>query len=501
MSTIRAAQLIYTRVEPAYSQQMKSGFQTVYSSDSLSSADVNAIEKRVQCFQPNQPSLARLQFFALDSGAIVLTNSIQIDSHPEIVDKDRRRGAFIAHCLILSQAEFSKVDYDPFVILEHYRFLDDAEDMVRTFGQATGEAPAEAIEVKRPYHGPSSRWSGAEALKLVTLGMRAKQFQGSGQSVLLIGSDEDIVEALRTAFFLLPRSRRLSCTFDTHIDRCPTRPGLYWAVGTTTRQSKSFRVVVDASERRVLASVQDSLQDTDLYLTWLRHVSSQENLVSAMGRAATIQRLAEAFATRSQPQSDELDQEACSEFMRLHGGRITRDLVATLAMAVGKSIATSLVHYVRETIEAPALIGVAASRHLDPARLSAIVIDWILKEKPDLKDSEWKALQNLARRGEDMRLLHLSAVLGNRVDVRVRDEALAGMSEKTFRNALDQLMNLIEPADLVTPSYLSLLLSDDRLNRMTDKQVVNLVRRSSRRTRQKDWGRSRDTSDRWQTSL
>jgi hypothetical protein len=475
MTTVRAAQLIYTRVEPAYSPQMKSGFQTVYRSTSLSPTDVNVIEKRVQCFQPNPPTLVRFQFFTLDSGGIVLTNSIQIDSHPEIIDKDQRRGVFIAHCLILSKAEFAKADYNPFVILDRHRFLDDAEDMVRTFGQATADAPPALIEIERPRYSPPSAWSGTEALKVAALAMRGEQLRRSGKSVLLVGSDDEISEALRMVFYLLPKSRRLACTFDTLIDRCPTRSGLYWAVGTTTRQSSSSYILVNTTERKVLSTVEESLEDEDLYLTWLKYASSQADFQSAMGRAFTVQLLTDAFAVKSQLRLDELDEEACHEFMRLHEQRVMQDLENVLAKAVGKGIAAPLTHHLHEMIETPTILNIAASQHLDPVQLCAIVTDWIVREKPDLKDKEWEAIQDLARRGRDMRLLHLSAVLGRKVNAKVRDEALGSMGAQTFQAALEQLMDPIEPADFVTLNHLPLLLSDHRLDKMTDEKFVALV--------------------------
>ena len=476
MSTVRAAQLIYTRLEPAYSPQMKSGFQTAYKSDSLSPADVGAIEKRIQCFQPNPPTLVRRQFFTLNSGAIVLTNTIHIDSHPEIVDITRRRGAFIAHCLILSRMEFRKVDYNPFMILDHYHFLDDAEDMVAAFGQATGVAPLVEIEVERPRYSPPSAWSGVKVRNLVLLAMRAEQLMREGRLVVLRGRDEGINEALRTVFFLAPRDKRLACTFDTHIDRCPTQQDLYWAVGTTTRQSGHSQIEVDATERRVVTPVEYTLEDKDLYLAWLNYASSQENFNSVMDQAFTVQLLAEAFAVRSQPRLDELDKEASREFMHLHGVRIMRDLELAVAKAVGREVAALLIHYLREAIEVPELLSIAASQHVDPAELSAIVTDWILEEKPDLRDGAWKALQTLARQGRNMRLLHLSATLAKKVDAKVRDEALAGMDTRTFGSALDQLMDPIAPADFVTPVHLPLLLSDSRLENMSEKQFIALVK-------------------------
>jgi len=195
-----------------------------------------------------------------------------------------------------------------------------------------------------------------------------------------------------------------------------------------------------------------------------------------MGRAPTVQVLAEALATRSQLPSNALDDEVCHELMRFHERRIKRDLERVAATAVGKNAAFSLIHYLCETVEAPVLLGIAASQYLDPAELSEIVTRWIVEKKPDLEDHDWKALQNLARQGRDMRLLHLSATLGRRVDAKVRDEALGSMNAHTFRKTMEHLMNPIEPAHFVVPVHLPLLLSDPRLDDMSGEQFLDLVK-------------------------
>ena len=86
MKTLKAAQLIYTRVEAAYSPQRRDGFQTVYRSATLSPSDIGAIEQRIQCFQPPTSAVVRRQYFTLCTGAVVLTQTRQIETHPDIID-------------------------------------------------------------------------------------------------------------------------------------------------------------------------------------------------------------------------------------------------------------------------------------------------------------------------------------------------------------------------------------------------------------------------------
>ena len=107
---VQAHQLIYTRVEPAYSAQRKGGFQTVYQTPMLTAAEVVAIENRVQSFTPLTNGQVRYQYFPLDNGALALTHSCKITSHRAITDAEGRTGAFLAHCLIFSPEEFAKVN-------------------------------------------------------------------------------------------------------------------------------------------------------------------------------------------------------------------------------------------------------------------------------------------------------------------------------------------------------------------------------------------------------
>ena len=474
MTTIYAEQLIYTRVESAYSPHRSSGYQTVYKSPSVSSAAVKEIERRIQCFRPRDAGLTRLQCFPLGNGAAVLTSSRQIETHPEIVDRDRRRGIFMAHCLILSKNEFAKAVYNPWPVLDRFRFLHDAERMVERFGKATGEASTVAVEVDLPRHPSFSSWSGDEMLKLISLALEADRLQRDGKSVLMIGSSEEIIETLRIAFYLLPSSSRLDCSFDTVIEGCSVRPGTYWAVGASSRQSSSSYYVVNAAESRVVNELSRPSNRDDLYVEWLRHATATPDFPSKMSQAYTIQQLAQAFASRQQISPDRLDRSACSEFLHLNEERVLRDLEALLADQVGRNLSKPLSLHMLQVIDAPRLLSITAGGKIPPGYLCKIVAHWIVEAQPDLRDGDWKAIQDLARKGRDMRLLHWAATAGRRVNTRVRDEALKGMAADAFKAALERL-GPIPPADFVTARHLSLLLADRRLASMTDEEFLDLV--------------------------
>lgn len=476
MIAVRAEQLIYSRVEPHFSPVRKDGFQTVYKSDRLSSAEVSAIESRIQCFLPERPESIRYQFFTLDSGAIVLTGTTAIESHPEIIDKDRRKGAFIAHALVLSPKEFQKVENDPFSLMDSFPFLHDAEAMVRSFGQATGVAPHVEIDVSPSERIPVSSWSGAEAKKLIALGLQAEVLVKSGRSVLLSGKDSEIEEALRTCLFLIPRDKRLGCSFDTCADRCPVRHGLYWAIGMPARRGGNY-VEADATGRKIIHPPAGGIAIEDLYLAWLDdNATMQMDLPALMHKARTVQQLSYAFGNRIIPSWEELDEDACGEFLRLHGPGVVRNLEDAVTRVIGKNGAVPLVAYLCRVMEIRSLLGSAAAQSMEPAQLSDFAADWIVEAAPTLKDGDWKAFEDLARAGNNMRLLHLSACLRKKPDEKIRDEALIRMDENTFRKALNALINQIKPADFVTPAHMGVLLADERLSAIDDEGFVELVK-------------------------
>ncbi len=477
MNTIHAAQLIYTRVEPAYSPNKKTGFQTVYKTETLSPTDVDLIEKSIQCFRPNQSSGVRLQFFRLDDGSVVLTHTRSIEPHPEIVDKTARSGAFLTHCLIIKQPDFDLISYNPFIILKDYKFLGDVESMIATFGKATGVAPIEEIKVTSPLNYlPLSDWSGREVQKLVELAGQRASLKDKRRSLLFLGKDKDIYEALETAFFFTPSLQRLECTFDTHIDNCSIQPGLYWAVSIAQKQKEQSYIVVDTAERRIVDQIEDQSEIRDLYVNWLRDVSARENISEFMRRVPIIQGIARAFQEQQPIQPELLAQEeVCQEFMNLYQDNIRQGFTNTFSEFFDLSL-SHLIRYLQSRIDVPVLLNMVASQNLNFRHLSQWTLDWVLETYDRIKEPEWKQLRNFALKNQNMRLLHLCATLSKKSDTKARDEALQSMDVQTFKESLAQLMSPIDPADYVSSKHLRYLLSSERLTNMTDEQYLELVK-------------------------
>ncbi len=232
--SLRVGQLIYTRVEAAYSPQRKSGFQTVCHSTSLPPSAVQAIEQRVQCFQ-QQADIVRWQFFRLDSGAFVLTHTCLL-TRPDttIIDATGRSGAFLVHGLVLTPEQFTAIDDNPFAILTAYPFQRDPQSMLEHIAQTAEDGHHTQVK-PQPVPAVVDGNVSTTVHNLVALARQARDVTRKGQSLLLVGSAEAITDALRTAFALMPRQQRSACSFDTCIDRCTSRPGLYWMVGASTR--------------------------------------------------------------------------------------------------------------------------------------------------------------------------------------------------------------------------------------------------------------------------
>ncbi len=471
MRTVRAEQLIFTRVEPAYSPQHKDGYQTVYKGKGLTPSEVEQIQKKIQCFQPKHP-VDRQQFFMIDGGKVVLTYTVLIEGHPEIIDRNQR-GAFIAHAFIFSQNEFGKTNYNPFIIFDQtHLFLEDAETMVKEFGQATGLA--KPVNVSMDEHDQlDTNWPRDEWLKLVALAEQAEELLRNRKSLFLTGSEDSIRETLEAVFLLIPPKQRLHCSFDTHIDRCPTPPGIYWAAGGATRQSNNAFIQVLTQERRVASSVKLQTNQNSLYTQWLEQASLEDDMATLIDYAPTIQTLTESFATRRLI-TESLDEAACDSFFEIHTNYIRQRFKAALTKGVGKQLTISLADYLWEMMDTVDKLKVASSEKFPQSELATFVADWLVNEEAKPGKGDWKQLHTLVETSDNMRLLHLTTTLGKR-NSKLRLQALQRMSAQEFQANLPLLCNPIAPADFVCKRHLKLLLSNDPIVDMTEAEFVALV--------------------------
>ena len=462
MTTIRASQLIYSRVEIAYSPQRRSGYQTVYRSPALTAEEVSFIERRVQCFQPPRPTDDRLQYFSLPSGKAVVARTVPITSDPEITDKTNRPGAFLGHCLILGSAEFAAIGNNAFALFDHFEFLEDPRDMVDTYLQTPNVEEPVRIDVRTNLSFDTG-WPESEAFNLLTLALQADELVKTRRGMLLTGSASEIQEALRTVIIRLEPSRRIACSFDTCVDRCVMQPGTYWAIGMAQRQATSGLIMVDVGMRRVQASATVPVGD-DLYLSWLRHVSARPELTNqARAYGPTIQRLATAFAQRSRPQMEELDSDACDAFLAFHGKRVWAEVETALAASIGRGLAASFSQYLQtqgeQHMSVEILIGAAAQQYL-PRDLSDDILEWLITTTPDLKDGDWKTIADLGSTGQNTTLRFLAIVSQKKVDHRAREILLESASSQIFQQMHNQLESIVAPALFISPTHMTNVISN-----------------------------------------
>ncbi|HEX3046626.1 MAG TPA: hypothetical protein VHY08_17855 [Bacillota bacterium] len=477
MITIHASQLIFTRVEPPYSSQNKAGFQTVYQSPALSAGDISALEKRIQCFQPPNPALVRRQFFTLTNGRIVVTHTIQIEADPEITDRSRRSGVFISHCLILDLPEFEKVANNPFPLFDHYPFITNAAAMVKKFGQGTGMAPVVDIEIPEPQKTTVCSWKGEEMRKLVYLALQAEQWDKEGKWLFISGPETDLDETLRTIFYLLPKHKRLFCSFDTCIDGNALPAGSYWAVSGTRLPGGNATVHVDTTARRLMTTIQEKGEAQDIYWKWLQSISSRENFQFAIQPAPAIQMLCTAFMEKNKLNPDILTQEGCQEFMNLYSDLIAEHLKIALNKLLERQMAELILAYIYQTVQAPVLLNFAARQEIDSETLGTLITEYILIHKPDLDERNWKALQGIAQQNHQMMLLYISVTLRKKIDEKMRDQALESMNEVDFSRILAFVMAPLEPANFVSLRNIHVLIRNPILQNMTDEQFLNLIER------------------------
>jgi hypothetical protein len=296
-------QLIFSRVEEKYSPQRYSGFQTVFKNRNLSNSEVEIIEERVKCFKPISQEVTRYQFFSLPSGRLVLGHSKIIDSDPIIIDKERREGMFLAHCLVLESKEFTKINNDPFRLFDTFPFLTTARELGDQFIRV--EEIEQNIEIEiNPSHLPlRGRLWWHEADKLYIYAKSAESFPSKSNGIGLVGNNSQVNE-LVSAFihFTLP-SIRLKCSFDTYVDNCMDNSKQYWLVGSSQNiPNRSISLNAEVHDIVLPESVIDS---NDIYSYWLVqavksagekvfvHVQEVQELCEALSGRIPFQKVAD----------------------------------------------------------------------------------------------------------------------------------------------------------------------------------------------------------------
>ncbi len=247
---ITAAQHVSAMLTSRQSPRGDAGFQTLYyTRELLTPGEVSVIERLVQ-YSSARESRPKWQSYRLDARRHVVTRIVPI-SEP---DESGRTGRYFTHTLVCDVSGVQQFDALILSVFRPQNFLTSLDGVLASDGMKTGGAPTVAVDLAGESRETGRRrllqWSGEELNRLYMLMSDPGQLAARGQYVSLVGSDEQILEALRVAFLLAPASALKLCSFDTNPSGNASPPdGAFWGRGSLADGESSYEI--DAARRQV----------------------------------------------------------------------------------------------------------------------------------------------------------------------------------------------------------------------------------------------------------
>jgi hypothetical protein len=263
---ITAAQHVAGILRGDQSPRGQAGYQTLLStSDMLTADEIRTIERRAT-YSPAQGERAKWQSYTLTGERHVVTRIIPIQEPDEF----GRRGRYFSHSLIFSTSDWRQLEAAPFDLLRPKHFLSSLDVVLGADGLRSGEIQAVSIEAGKKWVEEAGdlvrEWSGEQLNHLVMLVSDPRQLTVEGQYVALLGSDEQILDALKVAFLLASPSARELCSFDTNAADCEWPPdAAFWGRGFQAEGEAERRFVIDTARRRVEIPESSSLRAAGLF--------------------------------------------------------------------------------------------------------------------------------------------------------------------------------------------------------------------------------------------
>ena len=263
---VPAERWIFGRIGRDLSPTGRLGYQTLWASSGLSSANLKELEKVASTFDVARES--RLQFFCLEDGRLAIT-AVRPSRDARTVDRDGRR-AFLCFGWIFERAEVSKVKNHPFAVLPPVEELQDVPLLLDALGN-----PGTAIEPTiLPCRTPDPMCPKLPQDVLDLLVMAAyRRGRGSmvDRPIHLLGSPGDCAILLNWIFSRIPPTARLQCTFSTQADQASIPSGRFWAAGRTSRegQRSAFEVALPSGMVRGDTSREKKDPAAQRYGRWL----------------------------------------------------------------------------------------------------------------------------------------------------------------------------------------------------------------------------------------
>lgn len=426
MRKIIAEQLLFSRVEAEYSPKSRSGYQIVFKSDRIPEEVATEIEKRVQCFRgADATNGQRLQYFTVSDWIVLALSCHLSEIDTTITDRNGRTGAFIAHCLVVDQAEFAKIDNDPFYVfgvddLGAFFVMDDAKRMVEIQqakkNKQTLQLPTREDPSKTLFATDIEVWTEENFENLWLMGANASEITSEGRSVFFqASSPELIMQIVNLIHYSLTMELRLDATFDLFVDGCRPMPGDIWLLGgeRTLRNRKIIQVDLERGEVEKLSLQEGVFLDpkASLYAKWLKAFTEEYSVSQAIPYIPTVQTMSRAFEQQSLTTTEPLNTVALESFYHINDEEVQAGLAEAFSPHLPDDIYKDIKPHLLELLGGyQPVLEIAATRTFrEPITLAECLYRWIVDYKPEVK--RWSALKRVAMASKHDRLLLLITLL------------------------------------------------------------------------------------------
>lgn len=280
MSVLLAGQLLYAHVDAAISPTGHDGFQTVCytkketSDFGVSADEIRAIESRL-FFVPSGDDSRKYIYFTTETGRVAVA---QITTIPG-ADRFGRKGRYIAHCLVVHQADFLRqCDNNPFRMFRSFGFCTELADLVELCEKGNWCLQPASISVSSLRTPGDDGVPWVEAKPLVEAAALRSDMEQNHESVHLLGSSLSVFEWLEKAYESIPTSLRLKCSFDTQYVGGILARQPYWGIGLPDDARDPGAIKFTVSSKKWIGSPRSD--DGHPFLRWLDGIEDELSLQS-----------------------------------------------------------------------------------------------------------------------------------------------------------------------------------------------------------------------------
>ena len=276
---ITAAHHVSAMLTSKQSPKGRNGYDRVYFTRELITEEEANVIERLDQYSSVSERRTKWQSYRLSARRHVVTRIVPIRE----LDDGGRSGRYFTHSLVCDVPDGEQFDASFLNLLRPQNFLPSLRALLRSSAMKTGWVPALTIDMGAQSVenalGRLRDWAGEELNRLYMLMSDPRRLVEQRQYVALVGSDEQILEALKVAFMLAPSSALKFCSFDTNPSKGTSPPNSpFWGRGGTAAEGSSH--VIDAARRRVVISESSPLRQNGF---------SPELLSSTLSKAVVAQ--------------------------------------------------------------------------------------------------------------------------------------------------------------------------------------------------------------------